>query len=135
MEGTPTTPTMRQIREILKGLGRRRRDLGMPIRTLAVRAGVPIRTTERILGAGSRVAFASVLAVADALGMRDLHRGQDILAMRQRQAGEKAEKLVEMVQATSALEAQAVDRAAERRMVARTVAELLKGPLAVLWAP
>lgn len=125
---------MRQIRDILKGLGQRRRDLGMPIRTLAVRAGVPVRTTERILGAGSRVAFASVLAVADALGMRDLHRGQDIPAMRQRQATEKAEKLVKMIQATSALEAQAVDRAAERRMVARTVADLLKGRPAVLWA-
>lgn len=126
---------MRQIREILKGLGQRRRDLGMPIRTLAVRAGVPIRTTERILGAGSRVAFASVLAVADALGMRDLSDGKDIPAMRQRQATEKAEKLVEMVQATSALEAQAVDRAAELRMIARTVTDLLKGPPAVLWAP
>ena len=126
---------MTQIREILKELNQRRRDLGMPIRALAVRAGVPVRTTERILGGGSRVAFASVLAVADALGMRDLHRGQDILAMRQRQASEKAEKLVKMVQATSALEAQAVDRAAQRRMVARTVTDLLKGPPAVLWEP
>ena len=126
---------MAQIPKILKELAQRRHDLGMPIRTLAMRAGVPVRTTERILGGGARVALASVLAVADALGMRDLHRGQDILAMRKRQAGQKAEKLVKMVQATSALEAQAVDRAAERRMVARTVTDLLKGPPAVLWAP
>lgn len=125
---------MRQIREILKELNQRRRDLGMPIRTLAVRAEVPVRTTERILGGGPRVAFASVLAVADALGMRHLRDGKDIPAMRHRQAGEKAEKLVKMVQATSALEAQAVDKAAERRMVARTVTDLLKGPPAVLWA-
>lgn len=125
---------MAQAREILGILGERRRDLGMPVATLAKRAGVSVSTTKRILAGNPHIAFASLLAIADALGMRDLRHGENIVAMRQRQATEKAKRLVRMVQATSSLEGQAVDRAAERRMVARTVTELLRGSSAALWA-
>ncbi len=125
---------MGETPDILRELAERRRLLKMPVEVLARRGGVSVRTTKRILAGNTHVAFGSVLAVARALGMGDLHRGEDIVAMRQRQAREKAEKLIKMVQATSALEGQAVDRAAESHMIARTVRDLLSGPAAALWA-
>lgn len=125
---------MAETPDILRELAERRRDLKMPVEVLARRAGVSTRTTKRILAGNTHVAFGSVRAVARALGMPDLHRGEDIVAMRQRQAREKAEKLIKMVQASSALEGQAVDKAAESRMVSRTITDLLKGPATALWA-
>lgn len=125
---------MTQMPDILRELAKRRRDLRMPVETLATRAGVSARTTRRILAGNPHVAFASVLAVADALGMRDLSHGSNTDAMRQRQARQKAKQLVKIVQGTSALEGQAVDKTAERHMVARTVTDLLNGPPAALWA-
>jgi len=125
---------MTQAREILKVLGERRRDLGMPVATLAKRAGLCVSTTKRILAGNPRVAFASVVAIADALGIRDLRHSENIVSMREKQASEKAKRLVRMVQATSSLEGQAVDGVAEKRMVARTVTQLLRGSSAALWA-
>jgi len=125
---------MRSVRDILVDLKRRQRDLGMPIGVLAELAGISVSTVKRILGGNPQVAFASVLALADALGMGDLSNGESVSVMRQRQAEAKAEKLVGMVQGTSSLEGQAVDDSATRNMVDRTVVELLKGSSAALWA-
>ncbi len=125
---------MTQVRDILRELAQRRVDLHMPIGVLARRAGVSVRTARRILDGSAHVAFASVLAVADALGMRDLSHGMRTDAMRQEQAREKARELVSDLQGTSALEGQAVGKSAERDMIARTVTELLSGAPVALWA-
>jgi len=124
---------MKSVRDILIDLKRRQRDLGMPIYVLAERAGVSVSTVKRILGGNTQVAFASVWALADALGMTDLSSGERVAVMRQRQAEAKAEKLIGMVQGTSSLEGQAVDDSAIKNMVDRTVVRLLKGSSAALW--
>jgi len=119
---------------ILKDLGLRRRLLGMPYRELGRRSHVPVSTLKRIMGGEATASFATVSAVADALGVNFSGApSEDVPSMRERQARAKARTLVGLVQGTSALEGQAVDRTALELMEQRTVAELLSGPSRKLW--
>ena len=54
--------------------------------------------------------------------------------VRENAAREKAQRLVKLVQGTSALESQSVEPEVVQEMVARTVHELLAGPNRNLWA-
>lgn len=105
---------------------------------LAVRSGVSEPTVKRMLGgradAGAGASFAHVAAVAEALGMPLTAEPVDADAMRLAAAREKAERIARLVQGTSALEAQAVDEAEYRRLVERSVHELLAGPPRRLWS-
>ncbi len=116
----------------------RRRALGMPVAALSLRSGVPVPTVNRILrGGAERASFANVSAVADALGMPVGFGGRqlaDIVAFTRRQARSKAERLVRMVQATSALEAQGIDGDAYARLLEDTTNEFLHGPRRRLWS-
>jgi hypothetical protein len=78
--------------------------------------------------------FATVASIADALGV-DLGviHAQDIAAMRERQAHDKAQKLVTLVQGTSALEGQAVDESDHQLMEQKTASQLLAGSGLKLW--
>ena len=108
-------------------LGQRRTDLGMPIDVLAKRSGVSEPTVKRILRNGyETVSFAKVMSVANALGI-DLRMGsrEDTYTMRRNQALMKAQSLVNLVQGTSALEAQAVDSVTIKQMVEETMHKLL----------
>ena len=58
----------------------------------------------------------------------------DAEELRQQQAERKADELVQMVQSTSALEAQAVDQAQLDEMRRQTARELLRGSNRRLWA-
>ena len=117
------------------GLNARRRALGMSHAALAARSGVSVPTVKRILGgSGSEGTFANVAAIAAALGMRIRFDEEDSDSFREAQARAKAARLARMVQATSALESQAVDDAAYKRLVDRSYHELLMGPRRRLWS-
>ena len=117
-------------------LEQRRRELSMPVSVLAARSGVPPSTVKRILARGlPKAAFGSVDAVARALGMNvGLTATSESLAFQEQQARAKAERMVSMVQGSSALESQAVGETDRETMVLRTVHELVAGPKRRLWA-
>src|SRR5229473_2021469 len=91
---------------IANTLAQRRRSLGMTLAELAQRSGVSLPTVHRILsGKTGAASHRNILAVAKALGM-DLRAEPVVKAsqLRRRQAGEKAKRLMAMVQGTSGLE-------------------------------
>jgi transcriptional regulator with XRE-family HTH domain len=116
----------------------RRRELGITYRVISERSGVSQPVIQRLLsGKLQAPRFQSVIAVAQALGLRGLRIMEDdsikfdpslsAQDLREQQARKKARKLVGMVQSTSALEGQAVSEAAYQAMVERTYHELLAG--------
>ncbi|MEI8021735.1 MAG: helix-turn-helix domain-containing protein [Schlesneria sp.] len=121
---------------LFEKLEARRRELGISQAALADRSGVSLPTVHRILsGHGSAASLDNIMAITQVLGM-DLEAvpvcdAQEIL---ERQARKKAEKLVRMVQSTSALEAQAVSARQIGQMIKKTIQELLAGSRRRLWA-
>lgn len=121
--------------QLLARLNSRRQELGMSYSALAHRCGVSEPTLKRVLGAGAgQTAFSTVVAIADALGMSLRLDEVEADALRRRQARKKAAAAARLVQGTSALESQAVDKGTYRRLVERTVHELLAGPRRRLWS-
>ena len=120
---------------IFAELDLRRRELKMPAAVLAKRSGLSLPTVQRILsGRHLNATWANVVALAAALGeevvLRPMATSEDL---REQQARRKAERLVKMVQGTSALEAQAVEKERLEQMVRRSLHELLAGPARKLW--
>jgi transcriptional regulator with XRE-family HTH domain len=108
----------------------------MSCQLLALRSGVSLPTVQRILrDGGEHTTFATLKAVARALGMDFELRSSDEQAFAERQAQTKAEAIARMVQGTSALESQAVDSDTYRQMVSQTAHELMAGPRRRLWDP
>ncbi|HLA85085.1 MAG TPA: helix-turn-helix domain-containing protein [Thermoguttaceae bacterium] len=118
-------------------LEQRRRELGMSVAILAARSGVSKTSVKRILGGGlDKAAFAKVAAIAAALGMNlTAVPVLDSLAFQEEEARKKAERIMAVVQSSSALESQAVPEADYRAMFQRTVHELMAGPRRRLLAP
>lgn len=121
---------------LFEKLESRRRELGLSQSALAERSGVSLPTVQRILSGHSAAAsFENTVAIAQAVGMQldavPIFPAQEIL---EQQARKKAERLVDMVQGTSALEAQAVSARHLGQMVKKTVQELLAGSRRRLWA-
>jgi len=119
-----------------KLLEQRRRELAMPISALSARSGVPETTVKRILGDGlQKAAFANVDAVAKTLGMSLKSEAVlEGLSFQEEQARKKAERIMALVQGSSALESQAVGEADLEAMIQRTVHELMAGSQRKLWA-
>jgi transcriptional regulator with XRE-family HTH domain len=119
-----------------KVLDRRRRELGLSYELLAQRCGLSRPTVYRILsGHHGAASFASVAAIAESLGLEiRFHSKVDPRTLRRDQAQRKAKQLVALVQGTSGLEGQAVDRRAIEAMVERTTDELLAGSKQRLWS-
>lgn len=117
-------------------LNARRKRLGMSCRVVAELTGVSLATVQRVMqGRYDHATVGNLRKIADAMGVRlDLTAQQDAQTLREQQAERKARELVAMVQATSALEAQAVGSADMRRMVDRTKHELLRSNRR-LWSP
>lgn len=114
----------------------RRRELGISQSVLAERSGVSLPTIQRILsGHNPAASFENTLAIAQVLGMQldavPVIPAQEVL---EQQARKKAERLVRMVQGTSALEAQGVSSKHLGQMVRKTIQELLAGSRRRLWA-
>lgn len=117
-------------------LNRRRRELGVSYQALAERSGLSLPTVRRILAGGQQSAsLSSVLAIARVLGVRLTFSAEsDAGQFLERQAREKAERLVGMVHASCALEGQGLDKDTREQMVRQTVHELLAGSKRQLWA-
>ena len=122
-------------------LDRRRRQLGMSKTAVARRSGVSLPTVNRILsGKENRPSLACLRAIAAVLGV-EVRIGAESnvaevvhpLTLKELRAQEKARALVAMVQATMALEGQAVDPEDVERMVRQTVHELMAGSSRRLW--
>jgi transcriptional regulator with XRE-family HTH domain len=102
---------------------------------LARKSGVSKPTVVRILSGGhAAAALSNVMAIAQALGMSlDLTPRVPAEDLLREQAERKAATLVGMVQGTSGLEGQGVDRETLERMKRQTVHELLAGSRRRLW--
>jgi transcriptional regulator with XRE-family HTH domain len=121
---------------LLLALDRRRRDLGLSYAQLSKRCGVSRPTVQRILsGRQAAASFSNILAIAGSLGL-ELRFDSELAPpeLKREQAERKAKKLVALVQGTSGLEGQAVDRATIESMVERTTDELLAGSTRRLWS-
>jgi transcriptional regulator with XRE-family HTH domain len=125
----------------LKRLDDRRKELGMSFRALSQRSHVPVPTVQRILyGHERRLDLAKVSSIAAVLGLnvtvgetKKITPIATARKLRRQQAQKKAQQLVDMTQATSALEAQAVDEDILRKLLKQTTKELLDGPRLELW--
>jgi transcriptional regulator with XRE-family HTH domain len=125
-----------QSHALLEELEVRRKKLGMTHAVLAAKSGVSTRTVVRVLsGQHPCVSLQSVVAICRTLGLNvSMQERVGIDELLERQAKEKATRIVRMVQGTSALEGQAVSREERERMRRRTVRELLAGSRRNLWS-
>ena len=127
---------MQEVASLLTALDQRRRDLGLSYDLLSKRCGVSRPTVQRILsGRQTAASFSNILAIADALGLAIRFDSQIAPhKLKREQAERKAKRLVALVQGTSGLEGQAVDRETVESMVADTTRELLSGSARKLWS-
>ena len=118
-------------------LDTRRAELGLSHAALAALSGVSLPTVHRALsGNHPDISFANLQAIAAALGLDfTLTPTATAEQLRAQQAARKADQLVRMLQATSALEGQAVDNQRLDQMRRQTARELLSGSNRKLWAP
>ena len=92
-------------------------------------------TRRRRSGSDPRAGFANVVAIAEVLGMEVQFKSKaNVEELRERQARQKAQRLVGMVQGTMGLEGQAVDPGTLGEMFQQTMHELLAGPKRKLWS-
>jgi transcriptional regulator with XRE-family HTH domain len=107
----------------------------MSYAALARLAGVSMASVVRILsGHHPQASFSSIASIAEALGMNiDATPRASAAELRERRAREKAQRLVSMVQATSALEGQALDPEDLNAMARQTSHELMAGSPRRLW--
>jgi len=125
-----------------ESLSQRRRALRMGFSALSERTGVSIPTLKRIInGQSENPTLHSLQSIATALGVEIQINGRiEVIEQssahefREKAAEEKAEKIVGLVQGTSALEAQAVGPTDLRTMVKQTVHDLMSGPARRLWS-
>ena len=128
---------MKKHQALFEKLESRRRELGLSQSVLAERSGVSLPTVQRILsGHNPAASFENTVMIAEILGMQldavPVIPANEVL---RQQAQKKAQRLVGMVQGTSALEAQGVSARHIGQMIKRTTQELLAGSRRRLWAP
>lgn len=123
------------IQSLADRLSARRKLLGMTHSALAARSGVSEPTVKRVLGGrAGEASLAAVEAIAGALGIGVTIDESDAESFKRRAAMAKAERIARLVQATSALEGQAVDDDAFQRLVERSFYELMSGPSRRIWS-
>jgi transcriptional regulator with XRE-family HTH domain len=133
---------LKEIIEIPRCLETRRKSLRMSKKILAHRSGISLPTVNRILcGREKRLTVDSVQALAKALGVVirlgasvACEEVENAFEFREKQAKAKAKRLVRMVQATMALESQAVENTVLEQMEKQTACELLAGSTRRLWS-
>jgi transcriptional regulator with XRE-family HTH domain len=126
---------MSEVAPLLLALDQRRRDLGLGYDQLSKRCGVSRPTLQRILSGRQAASFSNILAIAECLGLA-LRFDSEVATpeLKREQAERKAKKLVALVQGTSGLEGQAVDRETIESMIEQTTHELLAGSKRRLWS-
>jgi len=124
------------IQPMSKRLNERRERLGISCSVLAKRAGISLRSVQRILcGEELNPGFSTVATLARELGVGvRFDEEVDVRTIRRRQAERKAERILAIVQGTSALEAQGLSRETLRDLREKTINELLAGSDRKLWA-
>lgn len=112
---------------LFQNMDTRRRELRMSYAALSKRSKVPVPTLVRTLtGKNQNVGFSTVVAIAEALSTSlQMTAKESKMAVLEREATEKAKRLVGMVQSTSALEAQGVSEEKVNEMIRMTVHELM----------
>ncbi len=121
---------------ISKRLNARRAKIGISCSVLARRTGISLRSVQRILS-GDEVnpGFATLSALARELGIGVRFDDQlPIASIRRRQAERKADRVLAIVQGSSALEGQAVSRQTMKKLREKTINELLAGSPRKLWS-
>lgn len=123
-------------------LATRMRALGIAYPALSERTGISVPELKRVIsGKHANPTLKTIQAIAKALGV-EIRVGSSVKVveecsaaeLRERAAIQKAQKIVQLVQGTMALESQAVGPEAQREMITNTVRELLTGPPRRLWA-
>ena len=121
--------------DLLNQLEKRRQELGMPLRVLAARSKIGLRTAYRIFkGGDDAVSIAAIEAVARVLMVdvvcRNKMSSEALIRLR---AIFKARQMVAEAQGTSALEGQGVSLAQRRRLERMLISKLLTASPSVLW--
>ena len=119
--------------DILGFLGRRRRELRMPISALSERANTSVSTVKRVLAGDTSVGYGTLCRIAEAMGVSFEANARSPRSVIQKEAKRKAKLVARMVQGTSAMEAQAVDTETLNRIAQATEAKLITRLGGMLW--
>ncbi len=113
----------------------RKSALGVTNAEISRISGVSKTTVDRVMaGRHDRASFANIARIAAALEMDVCFVPRESAdAVLERRAKMKAKHIVNSVQASSGLEAQALGARELRQMTKRTVHELMAGPKSRLW--
>ena len=121
---------------IINQLNLQKKHLGVSCAVISQKSGVSEPTINRILsGKHTSAHFDHVLAVAHVLGV-DLgaKATKDPEIMKRDQAIMKAKQIMRLVRGNSALESTETSQEAYKRMINKTVNELMAGSTRALWA-
>jgi len=122
-------------KDIINTLNLQKEYLGIGHAMLANKTGVSAPTIKRILsGKKASAHFDHVLSLAQALGV-DLRAKiiDDAEKIRRQQATQQALIIMKLVRGNAALEGHKLGRMAYKRMLEKTIYELLSGPEKKLW--
>jgi hypothetical protein len=111
--------------QFLRQIKRRIRRLGIPNSEIAKRSRVEYSTVEMVLSAPITVPLDQIVAVGASVGLVYGGTSQPIRDVYRAAVRTKARYIVRLVQGTSALESQAVDRVACRELTKLAVRELV----------
>jgi transcriptional regulator with XRE-family HTH domain len=120
--------------DILDFLRQRRRELRMPIYALSERANTSVSTVKSVLGGNASVSYSTLCRIAQAMGASFEVNARSSNSVIKEEAKRKARILAKMVQGTSAMEAQAVDKETLDRIAQTAEAELTTHLGSMLWA-
>ncbi len=122
-------------RSMLAALNQQRRALGMSLRDVSERSGVPILTVRRVLVEQKESShFGNVLAIASALGVDPMRAIPDPAEAVEKEIRRRAKQVVRMVQGTMGLEAQGLtDQEFLTEMEEKVAAEIRAKPRKQLW--
>ena len=121
--------------KIINQLKLQKKYLGVSCAVIAQKSGVSEPTINRILSGKHQSAhFSHVLAIAEVLGVDLGARVKDPEVMKRKQAIKKAKQIMRLVRGNSALEGTATSLEAYKRMMNKTVNELMAGSTRALWA-
>jgi predicted transcriptional regulator len=119
----------------VRKLSDRRENLGISQNMLAKMTGVSLPTVQRLFTGNKNTSLDTVSKIANALGLSlgfsNAKREEEVIAERARM---KAKQLAKMVQGTSALESQGLDKDALESIENKILHQLLKGSRSQLWS-
>jgi len=123
-----------QRNELIKKIQKRKAELHITIENLAILSGISVRTINRLLK-GYDVKLSTVEAVTNFLGIDFAGNEQISLEnLQKRRAKEKALYLASLVQGTSALEMQGLDKESLNNIISMYEKEFLNGAYSnTLW--